>query len=520
MPSSSSPTEPTNELLDRVIVFLKSLPGPVWAVGGHVRDRLLGRHSHDLDLVVPDGGVRLVRAAAAAFGGASFVLDDARDVGRALLSDEATGQMLVVDVARLRVPDLLDDLALRDFTVNAIAWDLSTTEDGPRYIDPLDGRADLARGLLRAVADGAFRDDPLRMLRAVRMVAELGFRVEDSTGDLIRRDAGLLPLVAAERVRDELIRILAAPGAWQHVRLLHELGLLAQTLPESAVQVGVTQSAPHYQDIFDHSRSVLWHLEGIFALLWPELGYAVPMATPGDATIPAAAPWWDDLAALLAPYAEELRAHLSAPLASDHPRRALLMWAALAHDWGKPAKRVVADDGLTHFYGHDQWGALLAQARLTALRFAGDEVAYVARLVGMHMRPGLMVSDGAPSRRAIYRFFRDADTTGPDCALLSLADIMATRAHAPDAERWRARLETADALLEAYFRQRAQRVDPPPLLDGRQVMDALGLRPGPQVGALLDALREAQAVGEVSTPDEARAWLMGRAAEDPPHADR
>ena len=506
----SVPTEAATSLLDQVIAFLKTQPCPIWVVGGHVRDRLLGRPSHDLDLIVPEGGVRLARLLAGAFGGASFVLDDVRDVGRAILRDEAD-QVLEVDVARLRMPELLDDLALRDFTVNAIVWDLVDAGE-PRYFDPFGGRADLDRGLLRAVADGTFRDDPLRMLRAVRMAAELGFRIEDATFDLIRRDAGLLPLVAPERVRDELLRVLAAPGAWLHVCLLHELGLLAHTLPESAVQVGVTQSAPHYQDVFDHSRSVLWHLEGIFALLWPGLGYAVPVEMPGDATVPAASAWWADLAVLLAPYAGELRSHLAQPLASGHPRRALLAWAALAHDWGKPAKRAVADDGQTHFYGHDHWGALLAETRLAALRFAGDEIAYVARLVDLHMRPGLLAGDGPPSRKAIYRFFRDADTIGPDCVLLSLADIMATRAAAPSPESWRTRLETASALLEAYFRQRAERVSPPPLLDGRQIMAELGLRPGPKVGALIDALREAQAIGEVGTPDEARSWLVQHAA--------
>jgi tRNA nucleotidyltransferase/poly(A) polymerase len=214
----------------------------------------------------------------AAFGGASFVLDDVRDVGRAIVSDPA-GESLDVDVARLRVPDLLDDLALRDFTVNAIAMDaiimdaiamdINTAAAEPALFDPFDGQADLSRRLLRAVTEGAFRDDPLRMLRGVRMAAELGFRIEDATYNLIRRDAPLIQSVSGERVRDELMRILKAPGAWQHLRSLAALGLLRHTLPESTAQIGVAQSAPHYQDVFDHTRSVLAHLEGIFALLWP-----------------------------------------------------------------------------------------------------------------------------------------------------------------------------------------------------------------------------------------------------------
>ena len=130
-------------LADRVIGFIREQERPAWLVGGFVRDRLLGRDNHDLDLIVPEGGIRLARAVAAAFGGASFVLDEVRDVGRAIVSDP-TGESLDVDVARLRVPDLLDDLALRDFTVNAIAMDIHAAAAEPPLFDPFDGRADLS----------------------------------------------------------------------------------------------------------------------------------------------------------------------------------------------------------------------------------------------------------------------------------------------------------------------------------------------------------------------------------------
>ncbi len=194
--STGLPIDQQPSLADSVIAFIRKQERPAWLVGGFVRDRLLGRDSHDLDLIVPDGGIRLARAVALAFGGASFVLDDVRDVGRAIVS-EPKGESLDVDVARLRLPDLLDDLALRDFTVNAIAMDINVAE--PALFDPFDGRADLSRGLLRAVTEGAFRDDPLRMLRGARMVAELGFRIEDATYNLIRRDAPLIQSVSGER---------------------------------------------------------------------------------------------------------------------------------------------------------------------------------------------------------------------------------------------------------------------------------------------------------------------------------
>ncbi len=507
------PDKPTGALIRQVLRFIAQRNRPAWLVGGYVRDLLLGRPSHDLDVVVTEGALRLVRDLAAAFRGDWFVLDQERDVGRALLP-VAAGTRVEVDVARLRVPDLLDDLALRDFTINAIALDLRDDGDPPQLFDPFDGRLDLERRLLRAVTDGAFRDDPLRMLRGVRIAAELGFRIEATTCELMRRDAALLGLVAAERVRDELMRILTAPGAWQHLRLLAELQLLQPVLPEAAAQIGVAQSPPHYQDVFDHSRSVVGHLEGLYELLWPDSGYRRPRPVAGDGTIIAPDVQWEEFAVKAAPYAALLRAHLMVPLASGHTRRDLLLWAAMTHDWGKPARRTEDEAGLAHFYDHERWGALLVGARLQALRLAGDEVAYVARLTEVHMRPGQLARSLPLTRRAIYRFYRDAGNTGPDCALLSLADHLASHASRPDYDHWRRRLEVASALWDAYFHQHAERIAPPPLLNGHQVVARLGRKPGPWLGELLEGLREAQATGEVRTVEDAWAWVYDHYSAD------
>ena len=507
-------------LQNQVIAFIRASGVPAWLVGGYVRDRLLGRPTHDMDVVVTEGAIRLARALARQFDGASFVLDEERDMARAILRDEGD-QPLDVDVARLRVAELPGDLALRDFTINAMAVDIAVALATPgqedvwsQVIDPFDGRGDLAAGLVRAVGEGAFRDDPLRLLRAVRHAAELGFQIEAATAVLIRRDAWRLPAVAAERCRDELIRILAAPRAWHHVRELKALDLLRYVLPETAAQVGVTQSPPHYQDVFDHTLSTMAHLEGICALLWPEAGYVRPGPDPENGTFFASLQQWDELARTLQPYVDDLRAHFSQILAADHTRRVWLPWAALAHDWGKPAMRSVTADGRIRFLGHEHWGALLVDRRGQALRLASAEIAYLAQMVNLHMRPGFLAHEYPPTLRAVYRFFRDAGTTGPDCALLSLADHMAYRAPSPDPTRWQQRLGTTRMLLDVFFRQRAERIEPAPLLDGRQLMIAFGLEPGPQVGELLEGLREAQAVGEVSTPEQALAWVAARIKGD------
>jgi poly(A) polymerase len=313
-----------------------------------------------------------------------------------------------------------------------------------------------------------------------------GFQIEGATFNLMRRDAHLLPAVSPERVRDELMRILIAPDGWRHLGLLRELALLPHILPESAAQIGVEQSHPHYQDVFEHSRSVLAHLQGIFALLWSDGPYSTPRMREQADPVIAPEGMWEGVREALEPFAQILRDHLCMPLAVGRVRRDLLCWAAVAHDWGKPAKRTVEEGGRARFFDHDHWGALLAEARLTALKFSGDEVSYVARLTDLHMRPSELTHQYPFSRRAQYRFFRAADNIGPDVVLLSLADYMATLAKiiteqpdAVEAERWEVRLKTARDLLDAYFNHRGEQVSPPSLLNGRQIMAALDIAPGP-----------------------------------------
>jgi len=492
-----------------------------WLVGGCVRDWLLHRGTNDLDLVVSRNAVSAARTLADAFGGDFFVLDQERDVARAILP-ASKGHSLNVDVARLRAAELLVDLSLRDFTVNAMAVCLDQPLSfGPmppeehfitNLIDPFGGRADLSHGQIRAVTEGALLDDPLRMLRAVRQAAELGFLIEDVTYNLIRRDASLLTTVASERVRDELDRILllSSGDGWRHLPVLRDTGLLLHVLPEAAALVGIAQSPPHYQDVFDHTCSVLAHLEGLFGLIWPAAGWHVPPPAPGGSLPVVDAGAWSDLAAILRPYLDDLRAHLCEPVSHRRTRRDCLPWAALAHDWGKPAMCSADEIGKIRFLEHDTWGAMLVQARLRALRMSADEIGYISRLVSLHMRPGYLSHTYPPSRRAVYRFFREVAGAGPDCVLLSLADYAAIRAGNTGLEPWERRLETAGLLLSTYFRERAERVDPPPLIDGRRIMSTFGLAPGPQIGALLEGLREAQAAGEVANFEEALAWLAPR----------
>ena len=222
---------PTAEHLRAVCLALQQRAEPLYLVGGYVRDWLLGRESHDLDFAVQGAAIPLARQVANRLGASFMILDSEHDTARILLRHD--GETDHVDFARLRGEDILADLAARDFTINAVAVDLKHLEESdPPLLDPLRGQRDIRTRSLRAASEHAFQDDPLRMLRGVRQAATLGFTIVPETEALIRRDAPLLVRAAQERMRDELARLLACPGAEQQVRYLDQLGLLAPVLPE------------------------------------------------------------------------------------------------------------------------------------------------------------------------------------------------------------------------------------------------------------------------------------------------
>jgi putative nucleotidyltransferase with HDIG domain len=484
----------------------------VWLVGGAVRDALLARPVHDWDFAVDRDALGLARTVADALGGAYFPLDAERGAGRVVLM-AADEPRLELDFAALRGADLETDLSARDFSVNALALD-----DMGMVVDPTGGQADLAARRLRATSEGAFWDDPVRLLRAVRVAAELGFEIEPRTAAWVRRDASLLAFPAAERVRDELVRLLAIPGAATHLQRLDEFGLLAPVVPELESLKRVTQSPPHRFDVWRHTLLVADALEGVVVAatgqaLRPGSGQAGLRAL---ADPPPAA--WGDLARVLGQFASDVTAHLAVEVSGGRDRAMVLKLATLLHDVGKPKTRSQGEDGRIHFYNHELAGARMAAERLESLRFSRDEVDRAWVIVGQHLRPAHLARAERVTPRAVYRYFRATSCAGVDVVLLALADHLATWGPNLDEQRWARRLDVAETLLLHWFERHEQTVAPPVLITGDDLMAELGLDPGPQVGRLLEAVREAQAAGEVTTREQALALARRLSSADLPES--
>jgi poly(A) polymerase len=488
-----------------------------YIVGGFVRDRLLGKKTNDIDIAVSGDAVVVARKVAKEIGGKFVLLDVVNSIARVVIPEDRQPEKALQN-QNLRgtewyfdfssfTGDIRSDLARRDFTVDAMAVELSqfiqaskaTAASPPKsagspaekrpplkLIDPFSGREDLRNRTIRAVSEQVFEADPARLLRAVRLAAELGFAIEPNTEALIRSHSQAISQVPAERVREELLRLLALPRASYYLRYLDTLGLLLALIPELAESKGVEQPTVHFWDVFEHSLQTVAAIE--FLIRESDWEYSNEDMLN---TVP-----WSDV----------IEKHLSQEVSSGSSHRALLKLGGLLHDIAKPMTKSIDDTGRARFLGHTKQGAAMAAGILERLRFSNRETRVVESLVYHHLRPVQMSNEELPSGRAIYRYFRDTGEVGIDILFLALADYLASRGPLVSMDEWRRHCRLVNYILAEHEEQEAKAL-PARLIDGHDIMDAFGLAPGRLIGRLLAMVNEAHASGELNTRAEALALV-------------
>jgi poly(A) polymerase len=450
-------TPPLPRLAEAFAAGGKSL----YLVGGPVRDRLLGRETGDLDFTTdarPPEVKRLLKAAGA---------DSIFSIGEKFGTIGGVFGDTIVEVTTFRSEaytpgsrkpsvefgtSLAGDLSRRDFTINAMAIDLATG----MLIDPFGGREDLARREIRAVGDAAerFAEDPLRLLRAVRFVAQLGFEIEPATRRALVAQAASLAEISRERVAQELAKILVSERAGHALRLLCDDGLMAHIIPEVLPMRGMRQDGYHHKDVFEHTLQVV----------------------------------------------------------DQAPPRLLVRWAALLHDIAKPRTRSV-ENGQVHFFGHEHVGEKLARRILTDLKLDRATIERVGLLVGMHQRANAYEPDWTDG--AVRRFMREAGDVLDDLLDLSAADVTSrrperVRAAAGRVAALRERIERIRASEEV------EKLSSP--LDGVELMALAGRGPGPWIKPIKERLLALVLDGALAPDDKEGATAIAREmlAELPP----
>jgi len=484
------PTPPLqiNPFLERIAArFAPDFP--IFLVGGAVRNILLNRPVSEMDFVVPEHAIKHARKIADYFNGAFYILDQERDYGRVLIP-QPDSKSLVLDFAPLQGKNLDEDLQNRDFTINAMAVGIHPPH--PLY-DPWGGAPDLYARRLRTCSPSSFRDDPIRILRGIRFSLQFDVRPDKETKERMRAEIGLIQDVSAERLRDELFHLLEGRKPAAAIKILDNLDALQYCLPELCELHGLEQTAPHIFNAWQHTLEVGNQLEKILDVLSPR----VDIDKTSNLQMGL-------ISHQLGRYRNQISAHLQQDLVQSRSIRALLLLAAFYHDSGKPACQEVEQDGAIRYINHEVVGADLVTRRGTQLQLSNSEIKRLQLIVRNHMRPLWLAQTGnLPSRRAKFRFFRDAGSAGIDICLLSLADTLATYGYTLPANVWQHQVEVVRSLLEAWWEHKEEEISPSLYVDGNDLIDELKIKPGPVIGELIDKIKEAQAIGAITNRRQA-----------------
>lgn len=450
----------------------RGYPARFYLVGGFLRDLFLRRKKDtvDFDFAVSSSAIKLSHEIARRLKSPFVILDKEHGSTRIIYRDRNLSYNF--DFTDFRGKDIIEDLSRRDFTINTLALDLKALKNAKRpdsiLIDRYYARRDLKAKIIRVISEFSFTSDPLRILRAFSLSALLNFRIEKKTKFYIKKHKDRISSCAFERISEELFKILNSPNGFKIFKEMDDSEILAEVIPEIRAMYKVSQGPYHHLDVYGHSLETLKQIEGLFQELERN---------------------------------KDIQNYLNEVISGTHTRRALLKLGAYLHDIGKPvSKRRIGRK--IYFHGHEKTGRDIVRRILERLRLSIEERARLDRIIFWHLRPGYLADIKDLSKRAIYRYFRDTQNEAVSILLLSIADQRSTRGPlTKGADRAHHEKVCLDLVKEFFRRSREKKL--PKLLDGNELMRYLGISPGPLVGKVLDAINEAQAIGQLDTKSEA-----------------
>ena len=435
----------------------------IYIVGGSLRDAMLGHSPKDYDIVVR-GDARPVAEGIARQAGSRVI-----PIGKpGLTTYRVIAGTHTLDIAPAEDGELKKDLKRRDFTINAMAFDLHSET----IHDPCSGLSDLKAGIVRMNSPAVLKADPLRLLRAFRMAAALGFQIAPETIAGIKKNAPAIKSVAKERVRDEWIKLLETPESFPHLLKMDDTGLMAALFPELQQLKNCPQNDYHDLDAFDHTLQVFRHLEQALTMNAPRLSHD----------------------------------HANADLVNGPSGNALIKHTALFHDIGKPAAATTREDGKIRFYGHETTGAQMTEAISGRIGLSNAQKNYAAFIVRHHLRPLFLYTANSEGRRnalARTRFFIKTTPFTTDLLLLAAADMQGKRQNG-DACGFKAFVRDT---LEHYHKSFYPKYSAPPLVTGDDLIGRFGLTPSPLFAEILDKIEFQRLAGHIETRDKALAFV-------------
>lgn len=439
----------------------------IWLVGGFLRDIYLKQRKElvDFDFCVEKKTLPIVREFAKKISSKFIVLDKDQESFRVILKKK--GKIYTYDFTRMRGINLEADLALRDFTINTLT--VSLLDKRLKLIDFFSGREDIKKKVIKVVRDVVIPQDPLRILRGFSFVANYGFRINAKTLKLMVEHKHLIKGVSKERVNEELFKILTSDNSYEAIKIMDKLKIIDEFIPEIKKMRGIAQGTYHHLDVWKHSLETLRQFELLFTKRLVKN--------------------------------KDIASYLNEELASQRRRIQIIKLACLLHDIGKPkAKKKL--NKKTIFHSHEKIGRDLTEGIADNLRLSLREKSILMKLIFWHLRPGYLADQINPSRRAIYRFFRDTQEEGVAVILLSFSDWRATRGPLTDAKKRKRHEGIMLDLVDKYFADKKKK-PLPKIIDGHSIMKKFKISSGPLIGVILQKIKEEQALGKISTKEEA-----------------
>ncbi|MCR4336855.1 MAG: HD domain-containing protein [Candidatus Omnitrophica bacterium] len=442
----------------------------VYLVGGFWRDYLLKRSCFDFDFAVDKNAIALAKSFAKAFRGAFVLLDEEHGCARVVKKIE--GQIWTFDFADFRGATIKKDLAHRDFFINVFSVNLNALVD-QETVDQLLRKQlisfrDLKFRRIRMVSPIAFKEDPLRLLRAYSLQAVLDFKIESKTKAQIKKDRDLIRQVSAERIREEVFKILESPRAAAGLKALDEIGLLEKVMPQIAIMQNVSQGGYHHLDVWPHSLETVVQLEGVLKEFENDV---------------------------------EVKAYAQEEAGGGHSRRSVMKLAALLHDIGKPETRKQEGERMS-FHGHEHVGRGIVRQIARFLKISTKERMMLEDMVLWHLRPGYLANFKRPTDKAFFRYFRDAKEEGASIALLAMADQRSTRGPLTTPEDEKHHEKICREVVDRFFEKKKEKPFVR-LINGNDLIKELKLKPSPLFAQILKTVEEEQSLGKVATKEEA-----------------
>lgn len=459
-----------NNLDDNFIIttlksFIKSDNGLLehaYAVGGFVRDCMIAEESCDVDIVVDKGFAKdFSKKLADTIEGFFVELDDVNNIYRVVFPDKIN----YVDVADCTGESIEEDLKRRDFTMNALAYDLGNNS----IIDVTGGLEDLKKGIIREISTQNILEDPIRILRAFRFQSQLGFDLSEELKTLVKEHGSCLNATARERVNAELLKLFGGKEVVKTLHALDDYKLLELIIPETVEIKKVPPNSHHHLGLFEHSIETVRQIQCYY-----------------------------DKAC------DEVKEHLVAEFLGGHKRICYLKLAAFLHDVGKPYTwQIEPDTGRHRFIMHDCEGAKCIVPTLKNLKFSKKQIAYIQKIIKNHIYPAGVVTSDEAGEKAYLRFYRKMEDETIDLIAIAYADRMSALGPDITSDMINKNLNGLQTLLEGYLAEKSKLAPLPKLLDGKEIMELLNITASPKLGEIISQLKEAQISSEVNTREEA-----------------